>query len=95
MTIELKIKSYSEKPRIIKWLESDKTKYHQYIWKLFESTQRIKKYCAYGMGNFIFLSLFLFFGSGLRDSLACSLLGGVVPIPEQRLWGHYTLPLFN
>ena len=29
-----------------------------------------------------------FFGSGLRDSLACSLLGGVVPIPEQRLWGH-------
>ena len=29
-----------------------------------------------------------FFGSGLCDSLAGSLLGGVVPIPEQRLWGH-------
>ena len=29
--------------------------------------------------------LSFFFGSGLRDPLACSLLGGVVPIPEQRL----------
>ena len=29
-----------------------------------------------------------FFGSGLRDPISGSLLGGVVPIPEQRLWGH-------
>ena len=35
-----------------------------------------------------FLSFFSFFGSCLRVSIACSLLGGGVTIPEQRLWGH-------
>ena len=35
--------------------------------------------------NFFLLS---FFRSSLRDSISCPLWGNVVPIPEQRLWGH-------
>ena len=31
---------------------------------------------------------FFFFWSGFRDQIACSLLGGIIPIPEQRLSSH-------
>ena len=42
-----------------------------------------------------FRSFFLFFfWAGLRDHVACSLLGGGIPIIEQRLQVHYTLSMF-
>ena len=31
---------------------------------------------------------FIFFWSGFRNQIACSLLGGISPIPEQRLPSH-------